>query len=297
LGQFTQFEENKVNRSSSFNFSKNQKLNNRDFLFLQEEKMVSRQVSKTQPIPMKQLHQQQYQQQQQLALNQQRNSHDNIDESSAEEGNSSSVASTPDTIYYFKLKSAAFVPSSSFSNNYSTSFGNLSNENNNMSNNSSDLPPFITLLSADFSNLSANERQQNNQQAIDFNQMAQSPPPPQTLIEYNPQQQQQQKMAIGKPIKSRNNSSNFNANFNNANDHMSSPCSLPNFKMLDTYNQQFINNFNAIQNPNQSSNMPPSHPSSNNQNDDFVFVDSVGFYSYLIFFYNFFLCFFLKLLI
>ena len=63
---------------------------------------------------------------------------------------------------------------------------------------------------------------------------------------------------------------------------MSSPCSLPNFKMLDNYNQQFINNFNAINNSsnnsnnNNNNNNNTNNSLANNQADDFVFVDSVN---------------------
>ena len=232
---------------------------------------TNRTTSKTQPIPMKISGQPQGNKGNNLQL-QQRNSNDYNqmmmmnDESSADENNSSSVASTPDTIYYFKLKSAAFVPSASFTNNYSTSFGNISNDNN-----PSDLPPFITLLSADLSNLSTNDRQQQQQQqqlAIDYNQMAQSPPPPQTLIEYPP------KTTFSKQAKTRNNSSNNNMilNLTNNNEHMASPCSLPNFKMLDTYNQQFLNNT--------SNNNNNTNNNASNQTDDFVFVDSVIFLTF-----------------
>jgi hypothetical protein len=226
---------------------------------------INRTTSKTQPIPMKLAAQQQGNKMNNNLQLQPRNSNDYNqimnDESSADENNSSSVASTPDTIYYFKLKSAAFVPSASFTNNYSTSFGNISNENN-----ASDLPPFITLLSADLSNLSTNDRHQHQQQqlAIDYNQMAQSPPPPQTLIEYPP------KTTFSKQAKSRNNSSNNTMILNlTNNEHMASPCSLPNFKMLDTYNQQFLNH---------TSNSNNTNNSASNQTDDFVFVDSVKFF-------------------
>jgi len=89
---------------------------------------------KTQPIPMNK------QSQEPIKAHGQQNTGDNNeDENSTDEYNSSSIASTPDTMYYFKLKSAAFVPSASFTNNYySSSFGNISQEQDNL--------PFISLM-------------------------------------------------------------------------------------------------------------------------------------------------------
>ena len=60
----------------------------------------------------------------------------------------SSVASTPsdiNTMYYFKLKSAAFAPSS------------LINKDMNTTSEISEIPPFMSLLCNDFSNLSPND--------------------------------------------------------------------------------------------------------------------------------------------
>jgi len=239
-------------------------------------KGVNRQSSKAQPIPMQNNFQLQLTQHQQShpqpasSLQMQRYSNELThinDESSADENNSSSVASTPDTIYYFKLKSAAFVPSASFTNNFyggSSSIGNLANDN--------DIPPFITLLSNDFANLSDSEKQVAH---LDPNQMAQSPPPPQNMLEYNFQNQQKSSL---RQIKYRNDSvSNQSGN----EDHMTSPCSLPNFKMLDNYNAQYLNNNNN----NNTSNTNGSPKNFNQitatslmaqQTDDFVFVESVS---------------------
>lgn len=192
----------------------------------------SRTSTKTQPIPMKIESNQNLQLQRYSSEPQQQN-----DESSADEYNSSSVASTPDTIYYFKLKSAAFVPSASFTNNYySSSIGNMNNEN--------DLPPFITLLSNDFANLTASEARCIQQTSNQNDQMAQSPPPPHNLLEYN---SQQQKLLTNRQLKY----------LNSAEEQMTSPCSLPNFKMLEFQNQLSSNNNNTVQ-------------------DDFVFIESVG---------------------
>lgn len=165
------------------------------------------------------------------------------EETSSADEYSSSVGSTSDTIYYFKLKSAAFVPSAgsaSFSNQpYSSSFGNLVNDSN-------DLPPFIALLSNDFgNNLSVgNSNQPDSQLAI-----AQSPPPPNTLIEFNQRSQ-------------RNNNVIPNTSSSLQDERIASPCSLPNFKMLD--NQAFFNS--------------PTAALINHQidPDDFVFIESVS---------------------
>ena len=267
--------------------------------------------------------------------------------SSADEYTTSSVGSTPDTVYYFKLKSAAFVPSASFSNthtlmanmnaqqqqqqqqhqhqqhqhNTSGSGSGSGNSNNNynyysasnLSNEmSSDLPPFITLISADMSPNSYNNNNSEQQRA----QMAKSPPPPQLLhhaIDFQnrgaavaaagqrhnqfggkqQQQQQQQQQHLHEA---------------GIGEHMASPCSLPNFKMLDTYSQQqqFVNNF-AAHSPNssgggatsattktkirnsstntcmaQSSVTAAGNSSNNPQADDFVFIDSVNIHIYTI---------------
>ena len=227
-------------------------------------KILNQQSSKTQPIPMQNTVQQHFKPQQQPASSLQVQRYSNEltqinDESSADEYNSSSVASTPDTIYYFKLKSAAFVPSASFTNNFyggSSSIGNLANDN--------DIPPFITLLSNDFANLSDSEKQVAYIQHLDPNQIAQSPPPPQNMLEYN-FQNQHHKSSI-RQIKYRNDSVNNE-------DHMSSPCSLPNFKMLDNYNAQFLNNAGeSPKNVNQVTATSMVAP----QPDDFVFVESVS---------------------
>ena len=235
-------------------------------------KAINRQSSKAQPIPMQnnfQLHLTQQQQQPASSLQLQRYSNELThinDESSADENNSSSVASTPDTIYYFKLKSAAFVPSASFTNNFyggSSSIGNLANDN--------DIPPFITLLSNDFAKQSDPEKQVAH---LDTYQMAQSPPPPQNLLEYNFQNQQRSAL---RQIKYRNDSvSNQSGN----EDQMSSPCSLPNFKMLDNYNTQYLNtnNNNNLSNTNESPknfNQITATSMVAQQPDDFVFVESV----------------------
>lgn len=162
----------------------------------------------------------------------------NNEESSADEY-SSSVGSTPDTIYYFKLKSAAFVPSTSFTNNfYSSSVGNLANDN--------ELPPFIALLSNDFSNLSTLDKQQQQQLLLqqNDNRIAQSPPPPNNMIDFNNH--------LKTSRQARDNSM--------LDERLASPCSLPNFKMLDNNQNQFLNT-----------------QISNNQTepDDFVFIESV----------------------
>lgn len=177
---------------------------------------LNRTPSKTVPIPMKSglpMHQQLNQPQKQVS------EPNNNDESSTDEYNSSSIASTPDTMYYFKLKSAAFVPSASFNNNYySSSMGNLNNEN--------DMPPFVTLLSNDFTNTSQLDTNTTNKSNMP--DLAQSPPPPQ--IEYNFRQRtdtNSHDMSSGELHPHQNN--------------MVSPCSLPNFKILDSHLQQHLN--------------------------------------------------------
>lgn len=104
-------------------------------------------TSKTQPIPMKSTSQP-------IKLNQvadtQRNAEHNDDGNSTDEYNSSSIASTPDTnMYYFKLKSAAFVPSSSFNNNYyASSIGSgMGQDQDNL--------PFINLMSNEQNNMNS----------------------------------------------------------------------------------------------------------------------------------------------
>lgn len=179
-----------------------------------------RNAPKTQPIPMKS---------DQEGNNMQIKKYRDPDESSTDEYNSSSIGSTPDTIYYFKLKSAAFVPSTSFNNNYfSSSFSNLS-EN--------DLPPFITLLSNDFGNMSTSDAKNSE------NFLAQSPPPPNNLVEY-----QQQRAIPNKHLKMLNNE-----------EHLASPSSLPNFKMLEYHNRNFSEAKSIL----------------NQAADDFVFIESV----------------------
>nr|AWV66632.1 autophagy-related protein 13 [Brachionus rotundiformis] len=182
------------------------------------ETNLLRNTSKTQPIPMKCDPE---------GNNMQLKKYKDPDESSADEYNSS-VGGTPDTIYYFKLNSAAFVPSTSFNNNYfSSSFSNLS-EN--------DLPPFITLLSNDFGNMSTSDAKNAE------NFLAQSPPPPNNFVEY-----QQQRAFTNRQLKMLNNE-----------EHMASPCSLPNFKMLEYHH----NNFNEAKSV------------LNQAADDFVFIES-----------------------
>lgn len=167
------------------------------------------------------------------------------------------IASTPDTMYYFKLKSAAFVPSASFSNNYySSSLGNLNSEN--------DLPPFVTLLSNDFSSTQFtdqiskhNQMQQiqpyHQQTSID---LAQSPPPPQLSLEYNFRQRSD--TASG------------------SEEIMSSPCSLPNFKILDNQLQQHIaanrNDLKQYGGQAATTSLLGALP------DDFVFIESVRYF-------------------
>lgn len=211
---------------------------------------LNRTQSKTVPIPMKSsVLMQQHQQQHQSKPT------DINDESSTDEYNSSSIASTPDTMYYFKLKSAAFVPSASFTNNYySSSLGNLNNEN--------ELPPFVTLLSNDFSSnpIEQHKVQQIQQPHIE---LAQSPPPPQLSLDYNFQNRQRIDT--------------------NAEEVMSSPCSLPNFKILDNQLQQQMSNRNEMRPfANAATSLMGAIP------DDFVFIESV-FSDYLVFFFlNFF---------
>lgn len=204
---------------------------------------LNRTPSKTVPIPMKSTSVPMQQN-----LNQpNKPSHDQLnDESSTDEYNSSSIASTPDTMYYFKLKSAAFVPSASFTNNYySSSLGNLNNDN--------ELPPFVTLLSNDFT--SSNQLDTTNSTTNKSNiqalpELAQSPPPPQ--IEYNFRQR------TGTDTTCHDN-------------NMVSPCSLPNFKILDSQLQQHLN-----RNERQFSGVGGAATSLMGAiPDDFVFIESV----------------------
>lgn len=207
--------------------------------------------SKTQPIPMKA-------NTQPIKLNKmpeaQRTSTENNDEeNSTDEYNSSSIASTPDTMYYFKLKSAAFVPSASFTNNYyASSLGNISQEQENL--------PFMNLMSNDYNmNSSAAVKQRDYQNLSPKqttphhdNQMAQSPPPP--SLEYNIHNRQR-------------------VNELPAEDLIASPCSLPNFKMLDNQLQhhQFLNTKTDMK-PNMTSNNVSSLVTA--APDDFVFIES-----------------------
>lgn len=198
---------------------------------------------------------------------------------SNEEFNSSSVASTPDTIYYFKLKSAAFVPSASFTNNYSTSFGSLPNTQvpimppNSQPpphSDSADMPPFITLLANDLGNLntfdSASGSGRSNNQAIMIQRnnnnyssneqmiVAQSPPPPNSIIT-----NEMSSMRKGQQYHNLQNSPN----------DMVSPCSLPNFKLLDN----LMAGNNSHNSPNNNSGALP---------DDFVFIEPVSIQIYSI---------------
>jgi len=206
---------------------------------------LNRAQSKTVPIPMKSsplLNQAQNQ-------GQQTKQTDTMNESSTDEYNSSSIASTPDTMYYFKLKSAAFVPSASFTNNYySSSLGNLNNEN--------DLPPFVTLLSNDFSNTQFNDHLKQNQMQLQQQHhidLAQSPPPPQLSLEYNFRQRSD--------------------TVSGSEEIMSSPCSLPNFKILDNQLQQHIAaNRNEIK---QYGGQAATTSLMGAIPDDFVFIESV----------------------
>lgn len=211
-------------RAPMFNEQNNMAKRSSSNLNTISETNLLKNTPKTQPIPMKF---------ETEANNLQLQRYGDVhDESSADEYNSSSVGSTPDTIYYFKLKSAAFVPSASFSNNYfSSSISNLSNEN--------DLPPFITLLSNDFANLTTSEARNSNPD----NYVAQSPPPPSHLIEY----QQQNRILSNKQLKYLNNE-----------EQMASPCSLPNFKMLEFH----------------QNNLQESRSTINQAPDDFVFIES-----------------------
>lgn len=225
---------------------------------------LNRTQSKTLPIPMKSslmLQQQQTNQSKQTTEINQLN-----DESSTDEYNSSSIASTPDTMYYFKLKSAAFVPSASFTNNYySSSLGNLNNDN--------ELPPFVTLLSNDFSSNQLNDNNNSNSNRNNVNtqhhhiELAQSPPPPQLSLEYNFQNRHRADTTSG------------------SEEMMSSPCSLPNFKILDNQLQQHIANKNEMKlysgggggggggtiNAAAATSLMGAIP------DDFVFIESVSY--------------------
>ena len=223
------------------------------------ESPASRAHSKTLPIPMRQAEAQADEQAKaktsQLGGKQKRDSTEqNEAESSTDEYNSSSIASTPDRMYYFKLKSAAFVPSASFSNNYySASMGNLNNEQDAP-------PPFMQLLSNEYNNVNSSSSAlvRNTQQQ---QQVTQSPPPPQLSLEYQNTFHMRQRI-----------------NEMAACDDMASPCSLPNFKMLDNQLQhQFLNKTEV-----------KSHNNNNSDNnnvssliaaipDDFVFIESVNF--------------------
>ena len=194
------------------------------------------------------------------------------DESSADENNSSSVASTPDTMYYFKLKSAAFVPSASFTNNYysSLSAGNLNNHNDN------ETPPFMNLLSNDLNQMNVSD----NRHHPSADQLAQSPPPP--SLEYNYQQQQQ--LQIQRFV---NRNSQRIEPPNDESTCMASPCSLPNFRTIDHHlqhhNQQQQHQVNPHQQSNQNTELRPfygpaslSNGPGGNAADDFVFIESVS---------------------
>jgi hypothetical protein len=179
------------------------------------------------------------------------------EESSADEY-SSSVGSTSDTIYYFKLKSAAFVPSVA-----SASFSATGNPNFSSSSSlaaaaaaaaANELPPFIALLSNDFANLASNPMD-----------MAQSPPPPNSVIEFNMSRQRQQQQR---------NASNSNTI---QEDRIVSPCSLPNFKMLDNHHNQFLNSPNAYQQQQQHGSTAINLLNNQLEPDDFVFIESVRF--------------------
>lgn len=203
-------------------------------------------TSKTQPIPMKPTSQP-------MKLNQVPDAHrasteHNDEGNSTDEYNSSSIASTPDTMYYFKLKSAAFVPSASFNNNYyaSGSIGSgAGQEQDNL--------PFMNLI--------GNEQGKHDQhnyspkQNPNFDQqMAQSPPPPELSMEYNFRQR------AGTDIHSNE-------------EAIASPCSLPNFKMLDNQMQQhqFLNTRKEMKSNMTSHNVAGLVAA---QPDDFVFIES-----------------------
>lgn len=245
---------------------------------------MSRQASKTQPIPMKQmskvqpkpssLHQANNTGSVGSGLHVQRYSSDLAqinDESSADENNSSSVASTPDTMYYFKLKSAAFVPSASFTNNYYSSLSGGLNLNSHTDN---ETPPFMNLLSNDLNqmNVSDQHRHQTPASAGADQLLAQSPPPP--SLEYNYQQQQQ--MQIQRFV-NRNSQQRTEQPLplNDEPNCMVSPCSLPNFRTIDHHLQQHH------QQSNQNTELRPfygpasvSNASGGNATDDFVFIES-----------------------
>lgn len=121
--------------------------------------------------------------------------------------------------------------------------GNLKNEN--------ELPPFVTLLSNDFTS-NPIEQQQKVQQIPQKQhiELAQSPPPPQLSLEYNFQNRQRSD-TTGDEI-------------------MSSPCSLPNFKILDNQLQQHISNRSEMRPfTNTATSLMGAIP------DDFVFIESV----------------------
>lgn len=225
--------------SSSSSLSRRSSSNLNTIVETSRTTSFNRQATKTQPIPMKSSNNPPNNLQlQKFSADIQQQTH-NDELSSADEYNSSSVASTPDTIYYFKLKSAAFVPSASFTNNYySSSIGNLNAEN--------DLPPFITLLSNEFANLTASEARPS---------VAQSPPPPQFLENNYQQKVNRQLKCLG----------------SSEQEHLASPCSLPNFKMLEFQSQHQLNESSKLNNT--VSSMANPVP------DDFVFIESVfGFF-------------------
>lgn len=141
-----------IKRSSSnlTSFAQTANSNQRDSSYKSNNMPIKASTSKTQPIPMKPTSQP-------MKLNQvpdaQRASTEhNDDGNSTDEYNSSSIASTPDTMYYFKLKSAAFVPSASFNNNYyaSGSIGSgVGHEQDNL--------PFMNLIGNEQGNPSTNK--------------------------------------------------------------------------------------------------------------------------------------------
>lgn len=141
-----------IKRSSSnlTSYAQTANSNQRDSSNKSNNMPIKASTSKTQPIPMKPTSQP-------MKLNQvpdaQRASTEhNDDGNSTDEYNSSSIASTPDTMYYFKLKSAAFVPSASFNNNYyaSGSIGSgAGQEQDNL--------PFMNLIGNEQGNPNANK--------------------------------------------------------------------------------------------------------------------------------------------
>jgi hypothetical protein len=233
-----------LSKRSSSNLNTIAEVNNSPF----NPNFNNRQSSKAQPIPMKSSMSQQL-----ISNLTQNNSNNNANNTagggggqSADECNSSSIASTPDTIYYFKLKSAAFVPSASLTSNnfYSSSFCNLNNNNFNASD--ADLPPaFINLLSNDFAQMQTSDRinarynvNSNGVSGGSSEQVPHSPPPPNNTVELRNRQLRQ-------------------GNQNQDDQAMISPCSLPNFKLLDQNMMQLMNHNQTAP-------------------DDFVFIESVS---------------------